>query len=220
MKKIILSLVLSVIVLLSTLCLLTACHSAEVHYPDDYIRTEKVQRQLSNGISGTYHGRSAVRLEKPDGTTNLVINDSVEYSVGGYSNPYVMIPHFPISLLSRVVNDKELSEVLARQQDIPVVMEYVITANNDDSETHEASIEVMPVPIALNLSYGGQEHVVSVNLGNYVRICVDADDASTWSYHHVVLEVEDITVDGKTALQFDSWGNPTTYFQIQLMGER
>lgn len=204
------------------LCL-TACENEPVQKVY-YIELTKVQTELHEGVKGDYEGRlmavmcDTAKYEREDeeGTwVRKAMSDSVlafPYMVGGYGRPFVTIPDFPISWLSKVVPHAELAEALRTQPNISLTLAYQIKHESfsTDIRSKKGRIVLFPSPVAFYMTFGGSRHLVTFEFSNgSTGFEILADDESTWNIDHIRLSLEDVRIDGKRAFdnraRFEVW---------------
>ena len=208
---------------MTILLCLTACEHEPVRKVF-YIELSKVQAELCEGVKGNYEGRlrafmcDTARYEREDEEGVWVrqsMRDSIlafPYMVGGYARPFVTIPDFPISWLSKVVPHAELAEALRTQPNISLTLAYQIKHEsfNTDIRSKKGRITLFPSPVALYTTFGGSRHLVTFEFSNgSTEYEILADDESTWGIDHIRLSLQGVRIDGKRAFdnraRFEVW---------------
>lgn len=202
---------------------LTACEHEPVQKVF-YIDLAKVQAELCEGMKGDYEGRLMAVMcdtakherEDEEGTwVRKAMRDSIlafPYMVGGYGRPFVTIPDFPISWLSKVVPHAELAEALRTQPNISLTLAYQIKHESfsSDIRSKKGRIVLFPSPVALYTTFGGSRHLVTFEFTNgSTEFEIQADDESTWNIDHIRLSLNDVRIDNKRAFDnralFEVW---------------
>lgn len=194
-----------------------------------YMDLQKVQAELCEGVKGNYEGRLQAIMcdtakherEDEEGTwVRKAMRDSIlafPYMVGGYARPFVTIPGFPVSWLSKVVPHAELAEALRTLPNISLTLAYQIKHEsfNTDIRSKKGRIVLFPSPVAFYLDFGGSRHLVTLEFSNNnTEYEIMADDESTWNIDHIRLSLEDVRIDGKRA--FDN----RALFVVHIDGEK
>lgn len=196
--------------LMTMLLCLTACEHEPVRKVY-YIELSKVQAELCEGVKGNYEGRlwafmcDTARHEREDEEGVWVrqsMRDSIlafPYMVGGYARPFVTIPDFPISWLSKVVPHAELAEALRTQPNISLTLAYQIQHDlGQDIRSKKGRLILFPSPVALYMTFGGSRHLVTFEFSNgNTEDEIFADDESTWGIDHIRLSLQGVRIDGK-----------------------
>ncbi len=212
--------------------LLAACEHEPVQKVY-YIQMSKVQQELSNGMKGDYEGRLRVimsdtakhqRVDEEGVWERRALRDSVlsfPYVVGGYTAPFVTIPDFPVSWVSRVVCDPELKEALRTQPNISLTLGYQIRHDfGDDVKSKKGRIILGPSPVTFYVNLGGSRRLVTLHFSNSnVTYEIQADDESTWNLNHIRLSLIDVIIDGKRLGEFDDFNNQPL-FEVFIDGCR
>lgn len=191
----------------------TACENEPVQKVY-YIQLAKVQAELCEGVKGDYEGRLMAVMcdtakherEDEEGTwVRKAMRDSIlafPYMVGGYARPFVTIPDFPVSWLSKVVPHAELAEALRTQPNISLTLAYQIKHESfsTDIRSKKGKVILFPSPTAFYLNFGGSRHLVTLEFSNSnTEYEILADDESTWNIDHIRLSLENVRIDGKRA---------------------
>lgn len=201
------------------------------HYADGYIHTESVQRAICKSISGDVKSKLFIFYAdtsahwKPSkestGYTRAVVKDSIlnyAYTIGDYGNQYVVFPHFPISLLGRVMSDTALAHALSNVGPKEIVMKYIISGNGS-SDDHKGLLSFHPQPLFLTLQYGGKSHLVSIYFDdNTCSYMIDADNIQPMKVRMQV-SVASIKVDDVTVQTFDDWEKNESEFWFIVLPE-
>lgn len=196
----------------SALFLFTACDNEPVQKVY-YIQLQQVQQKLSDSIKGNYEGRliaimvdtakhlredeEGVWERKPLCDTIL----SFPYMVGGYARPFVTIPDFPVSWLSKVVPHAELAEALRAHPNISLTLGYQIRHDfGNDIRSKKGLLILGPSPATFYATFGGTRHLITLDFSNdNMAYEIDADDESTWNINNIRLSLSDVRIDGKRA---------------------
>ena len=194
-----------------------------------YMDLQKVQTELCEGVKGDYEGRlraimcdtARYECEDEEGTwVRKSMRDSIlsfPYMAGGYARPFVTIPDFPISWLSKVVPHAELAEALRTQPNISLTLAYQIKHESfsSDIRSKKGRIVLFPSPVALYMTFGGSRHLVTFEFSNgSTESEIQADDESTWNIDHIRLSLENVRIDGKRA--FDNRAR----FEVYIDGKK
>lgn len=216
-----------------TLLLLSACDNEPVQKLY-YIDLQKVQIDLCNGVKGDYEGHLVVIMcdsdkhqrEDEEGVwERKALRDTIvnfPYMVGGYGNPFITIPDFPISWLSNTVSHPELKEALRTQPNISLTLAYQIKHEHliTDIKSKTGRITLFPSPVALYMTFGGSRHLVTLNFSNNSEYYpIQADDASTWNINHIRLSLQNVKIDGMTGENLDCAGS-RALFEVFVDGEK
>lgn len=207
-----------------TILLLSACDNEPVQKVY-YIQMQQVQQDMCNGMKGNYEGKLCVIMmdsakherEDEEGVWKRKTKvDSVlafPYIVGGYSNPFITIPDFPISWLSNTVSNPELKEALRTQHNISLTLAYQI--HHDDSndlKSKKGKLILFPAPTSIYLTFGGSRHLVTLNFSNGSEwYPIFADDESGWNVSHIRLSLLTIKIDGKVEESINDIHNPALF---------
>lgn len=199
-----------------------------------YIDLQKVQVDLCNGVKGEYEGQLVVIMsdtakhqrEDEEGVwVRKALRDTIvnfPYMVGGYGNPFITIPDFPISWLTNTVSNPELKEALRTQPNISLTLAYQIKHDHlsPDIKSKTGRITLFPSPVALYISFGGSRHLVTLNFSNNSESYpIQADDASTWNINHIRLSLQNVRIDGKTEENLGDWDNRAR-FEVFIDGKK
>lgn len=215
-----------------TILLLTSCDNEPVQKVY-YIQLQQVQQKLSDSIKGNYEGRliaimvdtakhqredeEGVWERKPLCDTIL----SFPYMVGGYARPFVTIPDFPVSWLSKVVPHAELAEALRTQPNISLTLGYQIRHGFDNDIRSKKGLLILgPSPATFYVTFGGTRHLITLYFSNdNMAYEIDADDESTWNINNIRLSLQNVKIDGMTGENLDCAGS-RALFEVFVDGEK
>ncbi len=149
---------------LMTMLAIVACDNAPVYHG----LTQQEKESYGQCIKGEYPGRYTIiytdTLTK-GGDTKLLREtvDSVTFSVSDLTAHTVIFNDFPLRLLARVVEDPELSQALSTVPNMGLTGSYEFKRATENGKV-DWSFDMSP--IALSLTYGGQQHNIVVHLAN------------------------------------------------------
>lgn len=137
---------------LLTVLSLAACDNDPVFHG----LTQQEKEEYAQGIMGEYPGRySIVYTDAQTSQLNRENIDDVTFSISGLTEHTVIFNGFPISLLARVTKDPELSQALSTLPDRGLMGSYEFL---QPFEHDVLGWNLDMNPIALSLTYGGQQH--------------------------------------------------------------
>lgn len=211
----------------SALLLFTACDNEPVQKVY-YIQLQQVQQKLSDSIKGNYEGRLIAIMvdtakhqrEDEEGIwerkplCDTIVN--FHYMVGGYAQPFVTIPDFPISWLSNTVCEPELKEALRIQPNISLTLGYQIRHDfGSDIKSRKGRLILGPSPATFYTTFGGARHLITLDFSNdNMAYEIDADDESTWNINNIHLSLSNVRIDDKRA--FDN----RVIFDVHIVGTK
>lgn len=211
-------------------CTFFSCSTEPAEFINPYILSTDVQRHISDGISGIYHGKMTVlycdttvkKVKKDESWVIPMHKDSVQqfrYSVGGYENQYIVMHGFPISMISKTVSDPDLANALSHKPNLDLNVRYSILPISDNKSSKEGQIRLEAVPVTFSVYYGNIEHLVTITFSSSQRYDVFADDNS-WNIDNLQLQVDNLLVDGRIVQKYDSWEESRSKFWIICKGKR
>ena len=153
---------------LLTVVSLTACN----HDPEFHGLTQQEKEEYAQSIMGEYPGHySIVYTDTQNSQLNRENIDDVTFSVSNLTEHTVIFNGFPISLLARVVEDPELSQALSTLPDMGLTGSYEFLP---ELEYDKVGWYFDMHPMALSLTYGGQQHNIVLHFRNlYTSIYLD-----------------------------------------------
>ena len=140
--------------------MLTACDNSPVFHG----LTAQEKENYAQSIMGEYPGRySIVYTDAQTSQLNRENIDSVTFSVSSLATHTVIFNGFPLRLLARVVEDPELSQALSTLPDMGLTGNYEF---KQESEDGKVGWYFDMNPVALSLTYGGQQHNIVLHFRN------------------------------------------------------
>ncbi len=140
--------------------MLTACDNSPVFHG----LTQQEKENYAQSIMGEYPGRySIVYTDAQTSQLNRENIDSVTFSVSSLATHTVIFNGFPLRVLSRVVEDPELSQALSTLPDMGLTGNYEF---KQESENGKVGWYFDMNPVALSLTYGGQQHNIVLHFRN------------------------------------------------------
>jgi len=140
--------------------MLTACDNSPVFHG----LTQQEKENYAQSIMGEYPGRySIVYTDAQTSQLNRENIDSVTFSVSSLATHTVIFNGFPLRLLARVVEDPELSQALSTLPDMGLTGNYEF---KQESEDGKVGWYFDMNPVALSLTYGGQQHNLVLHFRN------------------------------------------------------
>ena len=145
---------------LLTVLSLAACN----HDPVFHRLTQQEKEEYAQSIMGEYPGRySIVYTDVQTSQLNRENIDDVTFSVSSLTEHTVIFNNFPIRLLARVVEDPELSQALSTLPNMGLTGSYEFL---QDLEDGKVGWYFDMHPIALSLTYGGEQHDIVLHFRN------------------------------------------------------
>ena len=146
------------LILALALLALAACSSDPVYHG----LTQQEQETYAQQIRGEYPGRYTILYTDAQQLQRVAV-DSITFSVSDLARHTVIFSDFPLSLLAHVVDDPELSQALSSVANMGLTGSYAFRRATDHGKL-DWSFELNPV--ALSLTYGGQQHDIIVQFDN------------------------------------------------------
>ena len=126
--------------------------------------TEQDKEDYAQGIMGEYPGRySIIYTDRQTKQTNREDIDDVTFSVSNLTAHTVIFNGFPLRLLARVVDDPELSQALSALPDMGLTGSYAFVK---ETEAGQVGWTLEMHPVALSLTYGGQQHNIVLHFSS------------------------------------------------------
>lgn len=180
--------------------------------------TQQEKESYAQSIKGEYPGRYTIVYTDRQTTgsdTKLLreIVDDVTFSVSDLTAHTIIFNNFPLSLLARVVDDPELGQALSTLSNMGLTGNYEFTRAVENGMVGW-SFDINPV--ALSLTYGGQQHNIVLHFGapsGFLTLAKGQIDGGTAfeQGRQLTLELNAIYEGDQLIQQFDdSWqeGNP------------
>lgn len=190
--------------------MVVACHNDNL--PP---RLSKAQKQeYGTKLAGTYGGEYNIiyTLNKQDSLFGKKIKEAT-MSITDYDMQGIFFHDFPVSLLSHIVQDPDLSKALADVPNQDISARYDFKYYTDYVST---LMSFEPVPVALTLDYGGATHHIIIRLGNNWRNYLFQPEH--WTQQRPLLSAQWQLVfefmaiyDGDRLVQEFSYGNYDAY---------
>jgi hypothetical protein len=140
--------------------MLTACDNSPVFHG----LTQQEKENYAQSIMGEYPGRySIVYTDAQTSQLNRENIDSVTFSVSSLATHTVIFNGFPLRVLARVVEDPELSHALSTLPDMGLTGNYEF---KKESENGKVGWYFDMNPVALSLTYGGQQHNIVLHFSS------------------------------------------------------
>ena len=126
--------------------------------------TQQEKEEYAQGIMGEYPGHySIVYTDTQTSELNRENIDDVTFSISGLTEHTVIFNGFPLRLLARVVDDPELSQALSTLPDRGLTGNYEFKKESEDGKV---GWYFDMNPVALSLTYGGQQHYIVLHFRN------------------------------------------------------
>jgi len=140
--------------------MLTACDNSPVFHG----LTQQEKENYAQSIMGEYPGRySIVYTDAQTSQLNRENIDSVTFSVSSLATHTVIFNGFPLRVLARVVEDPELSQALSTLPDMGLTGSYEFKLESEDGKV---GWYFDMNPVALSLTYDGQQHNIVLHFRN------------------------------------------------------
>lgn len=152
---------------------LTACSSDPVPHG----MTTQQQATYSKAIAGAYTGTYTI-VYNDGGSDKKVVIANAQMTITDETTHAVYFHDFPVSLLSKVVNDNALAEALLNVHNVDLVADYRFYDLQDNGDVNWGYV-MAAVPLTLH--YGGADHhlVLKLNNGVYFGLTKASLDAGT-----------------------------------------
>lgn len=139
---------------------LTACDNS----PEFHGLTQQEKDEYAQSIMGEYPGHySIVYTDKQTSQLNRENINDVTFSVSSLTAHTVIFNGFPLRLLARVVDDPELSQAFSTLPDMGLTGNYEFKKESEDGKV---GWYFDMNPVALSLTYGGQQHNIVLYFHN------------------------------------------------------
>ena len=131
-------------------------------------RLSKAQKQeYGQKLAGTYTGRYVIAYTTDGGGKEATEGiKQATVSITDYDMQSVIFHDFPVSMLSHIVKDANLSQALAEVPNMDITAQYKFQYDTDYTNT---LWNYTPTPVSLTLDYGGATHHITFRLGNNQR---------------------------------------------------
>ena len=139
-----------------TAVVLAACSSDPVFHG----LTQQEKESYAQSIKGEYPGRYAIFYYTDAQEMRRENVDDVTFSVSDLTAHTIIFNNFPLSLLARVVDDPELGQALSTLPNMGLTGSYEF---KHESENGFVGWSFNMNPVALSLTYGGQQHNIVVH---------------------------------------------------------
>lgn len=192
-----------------TAVVLAACSSDPVFHG----LTQQEKENYAQSIKGEYPGRYTILYYTDAQEMQRESVDNVTFSVSDLAAHTIIFNNFPLSLLARVVSDPELGQALSTLPNMGLTGSYEFKR---ESENGMVGWSFGMNPVALSLTYGGQQHNIVVHFHksyDYFTLAKGQIESGTAFVQgmQLQLEVSAIYEGDRLVQQFaDGWtdGNP------------
>lgn len=180
--------------------------------------TQQEKESYAQSIKGEYPGRYTIVYtdRQTTGSDTKLLHETVDdvtFSVSDLTAHTIIFNNFPLSLLARVVDDPELSQALSTLPNMGLTGNYEFTRAVENGMVGW-SFDINPV--ALSLTYGGQQHNIVLHFGapsGFLTLAKGQIDGGTAfeQGRQLTLELNAIYEGDQLIQQFnDGWqeGNP------------
>ncbi|MBQ7512187.1 MAG: DUF4840 domain-containing protein, partial [Prevotella sp.] len=129
--------------------------------------TQQEKESYAQSIKGEYPGRYTIVYtdRQTTGSDTKLLRETVDdvtFSVSDLTAHTIIFNNFPLSLLARVVDDPELGQALSTLPNMGLTGNYEFTRAVENGMVGW-SFDINPV--ALSLTYGGQQHNIVLHFG-------------------------------------------------------
>lgn len=180
--------------------------------------TQQEKESYAQSIKGEYPGRYTIVYtdRQTTGSDTKLLRETVDdvtFSVSDLTAHTIIFNNFPLSLLARVVDNPELGQALSTLPNMGLTGNYEFTRAVENGMVGW-SFDINPV--ALSLTYGGQQHNIVLHFGapsGFLTLAKGQIDGGTAfeQGRQLTLELNAIYEGDQLIQQFnDSWqeGNP------------
>lgn len=145
--------------LLATL-MVAACHNDNL--PPRLSKTQK--QEYGRKLAGTYEGTYNIiySIQGKDSVNNKKMTQAT-VSITDYDKRNIFFHDFPVSMLSHIVLNADLSKALAEVPNQDISAQYDFQYYSDYTNT---VMSFTPNPVSLTLEYGGAAHHIVIHFGN------------------------------------------------------
>lgn len=195
--------------LLATL-MVAACHNDNL--PPRLSKSQK--QEYGRKLAGTYEGTYNIiySIQGKDSVNNKKMTQAM-VSITDYDTRNIFFHDFPISMLSRIVLNADLSKALAEVPNQDISAQYGFQYYSDYTST---VMSFTPNPVSLTLEYGGATHHIVIHFGNNsLNYLFSPDD---WAQQRPLLSAQWQLVfdfmaiyDGDRLVQEFDYGNYDAY---------